>query len=59
MAWFGLMESGSILIREKGEPLSKMLDRVSQMFWSVSARGLKGREGFIEVYISINEEYSS
>jgi hypothetical protein len=28
-----------------------MLDRVSQMFWSVSAQGLKGRKEFIEVYI--------
>jgi hypothetical protein len=34
-----------------------MSDRASQMFWSASARGLKGREGFIEVYID-NEEYS-
>jgi hypothetical protein len=51
MAWLGLMETGSILIREKRKHLSKMSDRASQMFWSASARGLKGREGFIEVYI--------
>ncbi len=51
MAWLGLMETGSILIREKHKHLSKMSDRVSQMFWSASARGLKGREWFIEVYI--------
>ncbi len=45
------METGSILIREKRKHLSKMSDRVSQMFWSVSAQGLKGRREFIEVYI--------
>jgi hypothetical protein len=30
MAWLGLIETGSILIREKRKHLSKMLDRVSQ-----------------------------
>jgi hypothetical protein len=44
MAWLGLMETGSILIREKRKHLSKMSDRVSQMFWSASAQDLKGRE---------------
>ncbi len=51
MACLGLMETGSNLIREKCKHLSKMSDRVSQMFWSASAQGLKGREIFIEVYI--------
>ncbi len=45
------METGSILIKEKRKHLSKMSDRVSQMFWSASAQGLKGRKEFIEVYI--------
>jgi len=45
------METGSILIREKRKHLTKALDRVSQMFWSASAQGLKGKEWFIEVYI--------
>ncbi len=44
VAWLGLMETGSILIREKRKHLSKTSDRVSQMFWSARARGLKGRE---------------
>jgi hypothetical protein len=30
MAWLGLMETRSILIREKHKHLSKTLDRVSQ-----------------------------
>jgi len=30
VAWLGLMETGSILIREKRKRLSKMSDRVSQ-----------------------------
>jgi hypothetical protein len=30
MAWLGLMETGSILIREKHKHLSKMSDRVSR-----------------------------
>jgi hypothetical protein len=30
VAWLGLMETGSILIREKGKHLSKTSDRVSQ-----------------------------
>ena len=46
VAWLGLMETGSILIREKHKYFSKMSDRVSQMFWSASAsaRGFKVRE---------------
>ncbi len=50
-AWLGLMETGSILIKQKRNYLSKISDRVSQMFWSASAQGLKGKEEFIEVYI--------
>jgi hypothetical protein len=45
------METGYILIKGKHKHLSKTLDRVSQMFWSASARGLKDRKEFIEVYI--------
>ncbi len=30
MAWLGLIETGSILIREKRKHLSKMSDRVSR-----------------------------
>jgi hypothetical protein len=44
MAWLGLMETGSILIREKRKYLSKTSDRVSQMFWNAGARGLESRE---------------
>ncbi len=51
MAWFGLMETGSTLIKEKCKHLSKTSDRVSQIFWNASVRGLKGRERFIEIYI--------
>ena len=40
VAWLGLMETGSILIREKRKHLSKTLDRVSKMFWSASAQDL-------------------
>ena len=32
MAWLGLSETDSILIREKHKHLSKMSDRVSKMF---------------------------
>ena len=38
MAWNGLIETGSILIREKRKHLSKMSDRVSK---SASAPGLE------------------
>ncbi len=51
-AWLGLMKTGSILIKEKRKHLSKMSDRVSEMFWSASAQGLKGRKEFIEVCIN-------
>jgi hypothetical protein len=41
MAWLGLSETDSILIREKRKHLPKMSDRVSKMFWSASAQDLK------------------
>jgi hypothetical protein len=40
VAWLGLSETDSILIREKRKHLSKMSDRVSKMFWSASAQDL-------------------
>jgi hypothetical protein len=44
MACLGLMGTGAIFIREKRKYLSKMSDRVSQMFWNAGARGLESRE---------------
>ncbi len=46
-----MVETDSILIREKRKHLSKMSDRVSKMFWSASAQDLKSMKVFIEVYI--------
>ncbi len=40
MAWLGLIETDSILIREKRKHFSKMSDKVSKMIWSGSAQGL-------------------
>ncbi len=40
MAWLGLSETDSILIRENCKDLSKMSDRASKMFWSASAQDL-------------------
>jgi hypothetical protein len=40
MAWLGVSETDSILIREKLKHLSKMSDRVSKMFLSASAQDL-------------------
>ncbi len=40
VAWLGLIETDSILIREKCKHLSKTSDRVSKMIWSGSAQGL-------------------
>ncbi len=45
------METGFILIKERRKHLSKTSDRVSQMFWSASAQGLKDRKELIKVYI--------
>jgi hypothetical protein len=38
--WLGVIETDSILIREKRKHLSKTSDRVSKMFWSESTQGL-------------------
>jgi hypothetical protein len=40
MAWLGVSETDSTLIREKRKHLSKMSDRVSKMFWSTSTQDL-------------------
>jgi hypothetical protein len=40
VAWLGLIETDSVLIREKRKDLSKMSDKVSKMIWSGSAQGL-------------------
>jgi hypothetical protein len=51
MAWLGLIETDSILIKEKRKHLSKTSDRVSKDVMECKHyRGLS-REGFIEVYI--------
>jgi hypothetical protein len=56
VAWLGLSETDSILIREKRKHLSKMSDRVSKMFWSASAQDLN--EGkYSKKYISIIKVY--
>jgi hypothetical protein len=54
MAWLGLIETGSILIREKRKYLSRTSDRVSK---STSPRVLKVENGSYK-YISIIEAYS-
>ncbi len=51
MAWLGLIETGSILIREKRKHLSKMSDRVSRNVLERKHSRIKSRECFIEVYI--------
>jgi len=50
VAWLGLIETGSILIREKRKHLSKMSDRVSKMFDGIKLIRRK--------YISISEVIS-
>ena len=53
MAWLGLIETDSILIKEKHKHLSKMSDRVSK---NVEVQALKvwvSEKGVIEVYIDI------
>jgi hypothetical protein len=48
MAWLGLSETDSILIREKCKHLSKTSDRVSKMFWSASPQDLnEGKYSYI------------
>jgi hypothetical protein len=57
VAWLGLRETDSILIRHKCKHLSKMSDRVSKMFWSASAQVLfEGKYSY--KYILIIEVYS-
>jgi hypothetical protein len=51
VAWLGLIETGSILIREKRKHLSKMSDRVSRNVLERKHSRIKSRECFIEVYI--------
>ncbi len=51
MAWLGLIETGSILIREKHKQLSKMSDRVSRNVLECKRSRVESRECFIEVYI--------
>ncbi len=58
MAWLGLIETDSILNREKHKHLSKTSDRVSKNVLERKPSRVESREGFIEVYISIIEVYS-
>ena len=51
MAWLGLIETGSILIREKRKHLSKTSDRVSRNVLERKRSRIESRECFIEVYI--------
>jgi hypothetical protein len=51
VAWLGLIETGSILIREKHKQLSKMSDRVSRNVLERKRSRVESRECFIEVYI--------
>ncbi len=51
MAWLGLIEIGSILIREKHKHLSKMSVRVSRNVLERKRSSIETRECFIEVYI--------
>jgi hypothetical protein len=51
MAWFGLIETGSILIREKHKHLSKTSDMVSRNVLKCKGSRIESRECFIEVYI--------
>ncbi len=51
MAWLGLSETGSILIRVKHKHLSKMSDRVSRNVLEHKYSRVGSRECFMEVYI--------
>ena len=51
VAWLGLMERGSILIREKRKHLSKTSDRVSRNVLKRKRSLGESRECFIEVYM--------
>ncbi len=50
MAWLGLIETGSIIIREKRKHLSKMSDRVSRNVSKCKRSRIESRECFIEIY---------
>ncbi len=52
MAWLGLNETGSILIREKRKCLSKISDRASRNVLERKHLRVESRECFIEVYIN-------
>ncbi len=51
MGWLGLIETGSILIREKRKHLSKTSDRVSRNVLECRCSRFECRECFIEVYM--------
>ncbi len=51
MAWLGLVETGTILIREKRKHLSKTSDRVSRNVLERKRLRIESRECFTEVYI--------
>ncbi len=51
MAWLGLIETGSILIKEKRKHLSKTSDRASRNVSKHKRSRIESRECFIEVYI--------
>jgi hypothetical protein len=50
VAWLGLIETGSILIKEKRKHLSKTSDRVSRNVLERKRLRIESRECFIEVY---------
>jgi hypothetical protein len=52
MAWLGLIETGSILIREKRKHLSKTSERVSRNVLERKRSRVESRECFLEVYIN-------
>ena len=52
MAWLGLIETDSILIREKRQHLSKTSDRVSRNVLERKRLRIESRECFTEVYIN-------
>jgi hypothetical protein len=51
VAWLGLVETGTILIREKRKHLSKTSDRVSRNVLERKRLRIESRECFTEVYI--------
>jgi hypothetical protein len=51
VAWLGLSETGSVLIREKRKNLSKTSDRVSRNILERKCSRVESRECFIAVYI--------